>query len=126
MVETIQIRVGDGKHRVSLMATLTDDGVAVQIFGGEKPHVGAVVMTLPRPSLAQKDVVSCNSFVLPRINHKEDDLARLMAEKIAKQWNEAVVVVAGLHIDKATAEDINKLVANTEKAVEQLIRKRNT
>lgn len=122
MLKTSQVIEGTGKHQVTVIGTITDDGLVVQVLGGEKPHVGAVVMSIPRPSLADNNKLSCNSYVLPRINHKEDELAKPLAEKLAKHYNAAVVLVAGLHISDANLGDIKKLIDNSNLAVEKLMR----
>ncbi|MBM7855905.1 hypothetical protein JOC37_002327 [Desulfohalotomaculum tongense] len=121
MLKTIQLSAGEGKHLVSVIATVTADGLVVQVMGGEKSHVGAVVMSLPRPSLSHRDSLSCNSYVLPRLNHKDDELAKPVAEKLAQYYGVPVVVVAGLHVDNASPRDIKLLIDNTNLAVDKLM-----
>ncbi|RYD02040.1 hypothetical protein N752_26680 [Desulforamulus aquiferis] len=48
-----------------MQATFSDDGLVCQLYGGDKSHIGAVVLTLPRPSLKKDYQISCNSSVLP-------------------------------------------------------------
>ena len=105
---------------VSLTATLTGDGIIIQLFGGEKPHVGAVVIGLPRPSLADPAQISCNSVVVPLLGHKDDEVAKPVAERIARLTGEPTVVIAGLHIEHAMASEINLLKKNTFTALDKL------
>ncbi|MCD5406930.1 MAG: hypothetical protein LRZ99_04495 [Desulfotomaculum sp.] len=121
MLKTSQLSAGKGKYGVTAIATMTSDGLVVQLTGGDKPHVGAVVMSLPRTSLSNPAVTSCNSYVLPRLNHKDDQLAKPIAEKLAKHYRMAVVVVAGLHIENATSQDIEKLIDNANLAVKKIM-----
>ncbi|MGD8524504.1 MAG: hypothetical protein PVF56_25390, partial [Desulfobacterales bacterium] len=48
----------------------------VAIWGGEKPHIGAVAMAQPRPSLKDPEVTSSTASVFSYVGHKEDDLAK--------------------------------------------------
>lgn len=121
MITSKTLYAGEGRHRVCLVITFTEDGLVAQLYGGEKPHVGAVVLTLPRPSLRDRNRLSCNSSVLPRVGHKEDELAKPLAEKIAICFRQPVVLVAGLHIDNASREDIEKLIENCWLVLEQLL-----
>ncbi|SHJ41886.1 hypothetical protein [Desulfofundulus thermosubterraneus] len=121
MIKNLFFAAGEGKHRVQLQATLTGEGIIISLFGGEKPHVGAVVLSIPRPSLADPGRLSCTSTVVPRLGHKDDEIAKPLAEELAKASGQPVVVVAGLHVERAQAEDINLLVENSRQAMQQLL-----
>lgn len=121
MVKSFFVQAGEGKYTVSIAATLTGDGIIVQLLGGEKPHVGAVAVGLPRPSLADPAQISCNSIVVPLLGHKDDEVAKPVAEQLARLCNQPVVVVAGIHIDQATAADIDLLKENTCAALDKLV-----
>ena len=88
------------------------------MLGGEQPHVGAVVLSVPRSGLTEPAKTSCNSIVIPILGHKDDEIAKPVAEEIAKKYNKIVALVAGVHIDKACPADIKKLVGNCRKAVQ--------
>ncbi|MBO8137757.1 MAG: hypothetical protein H0Z40_06440 [Desulfotomaculum sp.] len=121
MFDIRQFASGQGKHSVTIIATVTPDGLVIQVLGGEQPHVGAVVMTIPRPSLSDEKNISSNSFVLPRLAHKDDELARPVAEKLARYYNVPVVVVAGVHIDNASPADIEQIIMNCNRAVDKMM-----
>ncbi len=122
MIKNLFITAGEGKHRVQLQATITGEGVIIALFGGEKPHIGAVVLSIPRPSLADPARISCTSTVVPRLGHKDEEIAKPLAEELAKACAQPVVAVAGLHIERAQAEDINLLVKNSWQAMQQLLK----
>lgn len=107
-----QIESGTGRHRVFLFATVTAGGILASLVGGEEPHLGGVVLSVPRPSLADSAVVSCTSSVIPLVGHKDDEAARPLAEKLARETKMPVSVAAGLHIDNASAGDISELLNN--------------
>jgi len=97
---------------------ITGNGFIGQLLGGEQPHVGVIVLSVPRPSLAEPAKTSCNSIVVPVLGHKDDEIAKPVAEEIAKKYNKTVALVAGVHVDKACSADIKKLVGNCRKAVQ--------
>jgi hypothetical protein len=113
---------GEGRWRVEARAFGTAEGIVVLLTGGERPHVGAVVLSLPRPSRAAPGRLSCTSTVLPLLGHKDDLVARPLAEELAVACGQPVVVVAGVHVNEATEEDIARLVANCRAAGAALVR----
>ncbi|KKM12843.1 hypothetical protein SY88_01550 [Clostridiales bacterium PH28_bin88] len=90
-------------------AVVTGNGIVVHLFGGELPHVGSIVVSQPRPSLQAGGGTSCTSSTLNLVGHKDDELARPVAEMLSRKLNQVVVVVAGVHVDAATAQEIRQL-----------------
>ncbi|MCL6634775.1 MAG: hypothetical protein K6T29_03270 [Peptococcaceae bacterium] len=121
MIEQKVFHAGEGRHRITLLVTITGDGIVAQFFGGEKPHVGAVALSLPRPGLKDPEKTSCNTIVVPLLGHKDDEVAKPVAEKIVKAWGRPVVVVAGMHVENASAEDIERLRGNCLAAAAALV-----
>ncbi|KJS14803.1 MAG: hypothetical protein VR69_16110 [Peptococcaceae bacterium BRH_c4b] len=121
-MKNFYIEEGEGKHKVFLWAVATGDGILVNILGGEKPHLGAVVVSLPRPGLADPSVTSCTTSVLPLPGHKDDEAARPVAELLAKVTGQPVSVAVGMHIHEAKKEDIDKLLHNTRVAADRLLK----
>ncbi len=112
---------GIGRHEVHAGATLTGAGLVVILAGGEQPHVGAVGLGVPRPGLRDPELTSASSSVLTLTGHHDDELAKPLAEVIAAQTGQVAVVVVGVHVEGATAEDIGLLRANTRLAAERLL-----
>ena len=75
------------------------------VYGGDHPHVGAVVMSVARPSLTRTGV-GVTSSVLTGLGHKDDMVAKWFAEEIAKRKECTVVCSCGIHVDDITAEQI--------------------
>ncbi|MEW6064321.1 MAG: hypothetical protein ACOY3U_06870 [Bacillota bacterium] len=121
MIKTLIVSAGEGRYRVELVTSFTAEGLVCQLYGGERPHVGAVVLSIPRPSLQDPCQWSSNSSVLPMLGHKEDELAKPVAEKLAKYFKQPVVLVAGIHIDHATGEEIKLLVDHCWQTVDKLL-----
>jgi hypothetical protein len=125
-VKTLQekrVSVGRGKHQVVLTAIITVDGLIISLLGGDRPHVGAMAVGIPRLSLKDPSKTSATTSVFTLVGHKDDEVARPAAERIAKILNQTVIVVAGIHIDQAEDEDIERIANNSKKAVEVFLRK---
>ncbi len=101
--------------RIALRALTTPMGkdLCVVITGGDRPHLGAVALAQPRPSLRDPARVSASTSVLTLLGHKEDLLARSVAERLASALNTNVVVCCGIHVDGITADEL--------KAVEEAV-----
>ena len=112
----IRCSKGENNERIDLIGITTADGLIVCVLGGDKPHVGAIALGIPRPSLKDPDVTSVTSSVLTLINHKDDRIARPMAEAFAKKLKQPTVVIAGVHVEGASRSIIKKLVSNATSA----------
>ncbi|OPX85952.1 MAG: hypothetical protein A4E52_01568 [Pelotomaculum sp. PtaB.Bin013] len=120
MVEQVIYTAGVGKCRVEMRVSITMDGLVAQLYGGDKPHIGAVAISLPRPSLSDATRVSCNTSVIPMLGHKDDEVAKPIAEQIAIYFGKPVVVIAGIHVDNAEPKEIEKIVENCYGVVQML------
>jgi len=121
MLKQMSFSAGTGRFLVRLLVTVTGNGLVAQLMGGEEPHIGAVVLSVPRPSLATPGVLGSNSFVLPLVGHKDDEIAKPVAQEIAVNYGRPVVVVAGIHVEDASSEDIEQLTVNCWKTVQLLL-----
>ncbi len=106
------IKAGAGMHLVEAIAVVCGADVSVSFGGGQKCHIGASALAIPRPSLQDKERLSATASVICVTGHKDDELARYAALKLATALNCCVNVTVGLHVDGAVSGDINKLVGN--------------
>ncbi|AKX92929.1 hypothetical protein [Neomoorella thermoacetica] len=107
---------GRGRYRVSCRVFVTGEGLIAHLLGGEKPHVGAVALGIPRPSL-RGEGASATTSVLTLTGHKDDEVARPAATTLAAACQAPVVVVAGIHLDGATPGELVQLQENARRAV---------
>jgi hypothetical protein len=112
----------DEPYRVQISAFSVGNDLVVIVSGGEKPHVGAVAVSIPRLSLANSEIVSSSTSVFTLVGHKEDDLAKAMAGKIAAALEKNVVLTAGIHVGNIPLDGIKKIQASCENVLEQLLR----
>ena len=114
------IRTGDQKWAIAATVQCLGDDIQIALFGGEKPHIGATALAIPRPGINDPKKVSSTASVLCKTGHKDDELAREAALRIAACRNATVCVTVGIHVDNATSDDIDKLYANFSDAVDRI------
>lgn len=119
-METTQIGLGIEPYNV--VATIVSCGkdIVICIGGGEKKHIGAAALAVPRPSLKNIGETSATASVLCLVGHKDDILARNTALRLAAAFKTNVLVSVGLHIDGATEADINSLQENFDKLIDNI------
>lgn len=100
-------------YNLQASVRLIGDDVLVAIWGGERPHIGAVAVAQPRPSLRDAAVISATASVFCFLGHKEDSLAKTVAETLAAKLNTQTVVTAGIHWDNLDAEGIRTINENS-------------
>lgn len=95
----------EGVFEVLAQVDQVGDDLLVLLTGG-KAHIGAVAIAQPRPSLHDPGQPSSTGSVITILGHKEDAVAKAMAETLSGRLGRNVVVVAGIHWDALTREGI--------------------
>jgi len=104
---------GEGRCHITLMLTDTGHGLHGLLTGGEKPHVGGVVLAIPRLSLSG-DEWSSDVFITPVPGHKDVDVARTVADRLARELHVPVAITAGIHSDHLCQEELSQLICHCE------------
>ncbi len=120
-IKEFTINTTEGEYDLSAGVSLIGKDLMVVIWGGEKPHIGAVAMAQPRPSLKDPKVTSATASVFCYVGHKEDELSKAAAEILAATLNTNVVVAAGIHWDNIKPEDIQRIIDNSKILVDQIL-----
>lgn len=123
MISTIHEKIEDGRYTLEAMLTITDDGIMLLLCGGDKPHIGTVVMSCSRPSIKGREAISCTTSVINRLSHKDDIILVPLAEAICKKADTVVVASGGVHIDGAEESDIKRLMNNMEILTKEILLK---
>jgi len=95
------------------------DDVVVAIGGGERPHVGCVVLAVPSSKPGGTEH-SPSVSVLTIPPHKEESIARPVAENLCRRLGRVTVVTAGVHedgIDRAGIEVFLRLAGDLAEAI---------
>ncbi|MCX5799690.1 MAG: hypothetical protein NTU90_09065 [Proteobacteria bacterium] len=95
----------------------------VILWGGTKPHIGAVGIAQVRPSLRDPEKVAATSSVFTFVGHKEDVVAKTMSEELTRRLARNTVVVAGIHWDTLSEENIKNITAICHRLMEQVVEK---
>lgn len=93
---------------------------SILFYGGEAPHIGCTVLSVPRPSIKNPEQISCTSSVINVTGHKDEIICRHLAEAVAKRRGVTTVCTGGFHIDDATEEQIAELMQAVVEIEEKL------
>ena len=110
----LQVRssVGDGIFKVIAEVKIIGDDLMISVWGGTKPHIGSISVSVPRPGLQDNTTMSATSSIINLIGHKDEVVARKFSEKLAAKFNKNAIATAGIHIDDITENQINILMQN--------------
>ena len=123
MMKKFMVSISKGKFKLHAYTQRMGQDLLVSIWGGTRPHIGAVGMAIPRPSLRDPKKWSATSSNFTFIGHKEDALVKGVSEKLATELKRNVVVVAGIHWDDLTAQEIKIIEDLTQKMSDQILKK---
>jgi hypothetical protein len=101
------ITSGEGKYKVFIKKKELGDDLIFILGGGEKSHIGGAVICQP----GQKP------YVLTYQNHHDHIVLTPIAETACKKYNKTVIAIGGIHIDKATSEEIQIIVKNCKELI---------
>jgi len=113
---------GEGFKIYGFVQKLGKD-LLISIWGGPQPHIGAVGMATPRPSLKNAKRWSATSSNFTFLNHKEDLLVKKVSERIASRTQAHVVVTAGLHWDNLSLREITLIERLASKIGDLILKK---
>jgi len=117
----LNVKTNEGAYDLEAGVRLIGQDLLVAIWGGEKPHIGAVAVAQPRPSLKDPEVMSATASVICLPGHKEDELAKAVSEILAAALNTSVVVTAGIHWDNISKDGIQKVTENSKILVDLIL-----
>ena len=84
--------------------------ILILVTGGDKPHIGSAVLSVPRPSLRDENKISCTSSILNVTGHKDETICRYLAETFCKKYNAVTICTGGFHCDNLTPAQIQEVV----------------
>ena len=110
-----ELTKGEGRTKVNLLADNMGSDLVVSIYN-ENAHVGAVAV-----GEYDHEHERASVSVITRLGHKDDTVAQKAAYLISRSIKKPVCVIAGVHLDNITKEEIDKILENTTSAVEEFI-----
>jgi hypothetical protein len=109
------LTIGEDRTQVTLLANKIGSDFVIYIYN-QNAHIGAVAVA-DYEHTSQRTSVS----VMTRLGHKDDAIAQKAAYLICKSIKKPVCVIAGIHLDDITKEEIEEILAKTEAVVGELI-----
>lgn len=120
-LETFTITAGDPPYRIEGRVIVCGRDVVVVVGGGTKYHTGAVAAAISLPSLKDPAKQTTTASTLSMPGHKEDQIAREAALKLAKALDTTVTVAVGIHVDDASPDQIALMVENYHLLIDQAL-----
>jgi hypothetical protein len=120
-MKRVRLTQRKGPYQISAEALFVGEDLAVSIWGGSRPHIGAVALAIPRPSLGDCNVTSSTASVLARVGHKDDEIVKRVSERISAASERVAVVSAGIHWDDISEEGIGTVRSLCDRLTERLI-----
>jgi gallate decarboxylase subunit D len=116
----LRLSVGTMPFYIEAVALRCGDDWNVTIGGGTRYHIGATAVAFALPSFKDPERMTGTVSVITLPGHKEDEVARSGALKLAKALETTVTVSVGIHIDNATWEEVQKLVSLFDQLIDEL------
>jgi len=101
------ITSGEGKYKVFLNRISLENDLIYILGGGEKPHIGSVVICEPGK---KTNVIKFN-------NHYDQVVLQPIAEAACRKYHTKVIAIGGVHVDNASKEEIEILVNNCKELI---------
>jgi hypothetical protein len=114
MVE-YELTKGEGRARVNVTVNSMGSDLVVRIYN-QNAHIGAVAI-----GDYDYEHERASVSVITRLGHKDDTLAGEAAYLLSKSIRRPVCVIAGVHLDNITREEIEEILANTKIAISEII-----
>lgn len=112
----LRFRTEEGRYDLEASAVWLGKDLMVAIRGG-RPHIGAVALAQPRPSLREAERTSATASVLCVVGHKEDAVVKKASEFLSAALGTRVVVAAGMHWDDLDEDGIRTVVRRVDSLV---------
>ncbi|MBN2791423.1 MAG: hypothetical protein JXQ81_02840 [Desulfuromonadales bacterium] len=109
-----------GRISVTLQAIPMGNDLLIALHGGDRSHIGAVAVSQPRSALKVGDVGASTS-VITILGHREDQLARDVAHRIAGETGVIATVACGIHFDQINVREIKQVILLSERLTSRLI-----
>ena len=126
-----QVRIAAKEHpvvslsagRITVEATVVRAGgdLCIVLTGGDRPHIGTVTLSVPRPSLADSTRTSATTSVLNLTGHKDGEAAQYLSQRLAAALGATVVVTGGIHVDDIRPGEIKTVLHLVDRLTTTLV-----
>ncbi len=123
-MEPVILTATRGRVTLRLVCVALGADLAVTLSGGDREHIGAVALAQPRPDRGEGPGPGATTSVLAILGHREDEVARAVAETLASRLGAVACVACGIHVDgisRSELEDVREMARElTDRLVDQL------
>ena len=114
-MKSIKLSQGTGRTRVQHSTQLIGSDLIVCIFN-KMGHIGAV-------AVADYDFKEkrASTSIITRLGHKDDQVAYSAAYQLCRRFRKPVCVIAGIHVDNISKEEIAQITRNCDVLLRKLI-----
>jgi len=116
-----ELSVGTGVYTVSASLQQLGPDVLISVWGGTRPHIGALSISTPQPGCAPEESRSSTVLQFSFPGHRDDVVARRVSERVASALQRRIVVSAGIHVPDITPAGIDTVLANADCLIEKII-----
>ena len=126
-----QVRIAAKEHpvvslsagRITVEASVVRAGgdLCIVLTGGDRPHIGTVTLSVPRPSLADATRTSATTSVLNLTGHKDGEAAQYLGQRLAATLGATVVVTGGIHVDDIRPDEIKTVLHLVDRLTTALV-----
>ena len=126
-----QVRIAAKEHpvvslsagRITVEATVVRAGgdLCIVLTGGDRPHIGTVTLSVPRPSLADSARTSATTSILNCTGHKDGEAAQYLGQRLAATLGTTVVVTGGIHVDDIRPDEIKTVLHLVDRLTTALV-----
>ena len=126
-----QVRIAAKEHpvvslsagRITVEASVVRAGadLCIVLTGGDRPHIGTVTLSVPRPSLADATRTSATTSVLNLTGHKDGEAAQYLGQRLAAALGATVVVTGGIHVNDIRPDEIKTVLHLVDRLTTALV-----
>lgn len=119
MIKPLSITVSvaqESPYGIVATAIACEKDWSITVCGGTKHHVGGIATAYWESAQLQ-----LHSFAFP--SHKDHYVALMFAEQISRFSHTQTAVVAGIHVDDASDEEIGIMLQNSQSCCDLLLQK---
>jgi len=115
------LSAGTGQYAVSTSLQTIGADLLIAVWGGIRPHIGALAVATPHPDSVPEHQRSSIVLQFSFPGHRDEVIARRVAERVASALQRTALVSAGFHVPDIAPEGIETVLANTDILIENII-----
>ena len=118
---SFNLSTGSEKYKIEATVVKCGSDLNVTIGGGEKYHIGAVAIAVPRVEYKDGKKRTASTSVICVQGHREDELCYKAAKYLATALECTVTVTVGIHVNHIKEEEFQILLNNVDILLDNII-----